>query len=269
MFARFFDRHEFEPVEANLRETLKFFSLANDKGAVVETGDLLLISSGINYGVFNTALLKNRVDSEDRLQTSISEAHDFFGSRQERWSFWACHDLLGPPVLRRLRRVMESRRLRFLSEPPGMCAGYLLPAKRPLPPLEVRPVLTPRDRLAFAGILSTTFDLPYPICVDIYALERSWSCGYRGWVGWVNGEPVVSTACVVAADAIGVYPVGTMPNWRRRGYAEQLMRTVLHQLALETGIKQIILQSTSEGFRVYQRMGFRRVTQFSIFLTEP
>ena len=269
MFARFIDRHEFQPVEANLRETLKFFSLANDNGMVVETSELLLISSGINYGVFNTVLLKNRVDSEELFNGYISDAHDFFASRGERWSFWVCHDLLGPPVLRRLRRVMESRRMRLLSEPPGMVAGCLLPVRRILPRLDVRPVLSPAERLAFAGILSTTFDLPYSICVDIYALERSWSGGYRGWVGYVNGEPVVSTACVVAADVIGVYSVGTMPGWRRRGYAEQLMRTVLSQLSLETGIDRTILQATTEGFRVYQRMGYRRVTQFSIFLMEP
>lgn len=269
MFARFFDRNEFEPVAANLRETLKFFSLANDHGCVVETDELLLISSGINYGVFNTALLKHRVDSEERLQGYISDAHDFFGPRRERWSFWVCHDMVGPPVLRRLRQVMESRRLRFLSEPPGMSAGCLLPAKRVLPRLEVRPVTGLPERLAFASILSTTFDLPYSICVDMYSLERSWTGGYRGWVGYVDGEPVASTACVVEADVIGVYSVATMPGWRRRGYAEQLMRIVLSQLTLETGIERTILQATSEGFRVYQRMGYRRVTQFSIFLTEP
>jgi len=268
MFARFVDRNEYEPVEANLRETLKFFSLANDSGVVVETSELLLISSGINYGVFNTALLKNRVDSEQRLNEYISDAHAFFGSRGERWSFWVCQDLLGPPVLRRMRSLMESRRLRLLSEPPGMVAGCLMPPKRILPRLEVRPVLTQQERLAFAGILSTTFDLPYSICAEIYSLERSWRGGYRGWVGYVNGEPVVSTACVVASDVIGVYSVGTMPSWRRRGYAEQLMRTVLNQITEETGIERTILQATTEGFRVYQKMGYRRVTQFSIFLTE-
>ena len=269
MFARFIDRYEYEPVEANLRETLKFFSLSNDNGMVVETSEMLLISSGINYGVFNTALLKNRVDSEEQLQGYISDAHDFFGARHERWSFWVCHDMLGPAVLRRMRRVMESRRLRLLSEPPGMAAGRLVAPRRVLPLLDVRPVATPPERLAFAGIMSTTFDLPYSICVDIYSFERSWSGGYRAWVGYVNGEPVVSTACFIAAEVMGVYSVGTMPGWRRRGYAEQLMRIVLGEISRETGIERTILQSTTEGFRMYQRMGYRRVTQFSIFLTEP
>ena len=269
MFARFFDRYEFEPVEANLRETLKFFSLANDNGVVAENEHIVAISSGINYGVFNTVLLKHRIDSEELLEHCITLAHKFFAVRGERWSFWGCHDLLGPPLLRRLKKLMEGRRMRLLSEPPGMLAPCLLPAKRMLPRLEVRPVLAPPERLHFAGILSVAFDLPYSVCVDMYSLERSWSGGYRGWVGYVDGLPVVSTACVVAAGVIGVYSVGTLPAWRRRGYAEQLIRTVLNQLALETGIERSILQATSEGFRVYQKMGYRRVTQFSIFLTEP
>jgi hypothetical protein len=215
MFARLIDRTEYEPVEGNLRETLKFFSLANDNGKVVESNDLLLISSGINYGVFNTALLKTRVDSEARLEEYIGQAHAFFGARGERWSFWVCQDLVGAPVLRRLRRVMEARRMRMLSEPPGLIATRLLPPRRSLPALDVRPVVTRQERLAFAGILSTTFDLPYSICDDIYSLERSWTGGYRGWVGYVGGEPVVSTACVVSNGVVGMYSVGTMPNWRR------------------------------------------------------
>ena len=268
MFARLSDRTEYEPVESNLRETLKFFSLANDNGIVAESDEILVISSGINYGVFNTVLLKERIDSEARLLDCIEQAHAFFGARGERWSFWLCHDLLGPPILRRLRRVMESNRLRLLSEPPGMVATGLLPPKRLLPPLEVRPVTTEDDRLAFAGILSTTFDLPFSMCKDISALERSWLGGYRGWVGYVNGEPVVTTACVAAAGVIGIYSVGTMPGWRRRGYAEQLMRSVLTEVSRETGIERTILQATTEGFRMYQQMGYRRVTQFSIYLTE-
>jgi ribosomal protein S18 acetylase RimI-like enzyme len=268
MFARSAVRNEYEPVEANLRETLKFFSLAHDKGECVETSELLLISSGINYGVFNTALLKTPVETEEMLQEYISNGHDYFGSRGERWSFWVCHDLVDPGVMRRLRRVMESRRMRQLSEPPGMIAHSLAPPRRVLPQLDIRRVWSREERVAFAGILSSTFDLPYGICSDIYSVERSWQGGYRGWVGYVDGEPVVSTACVVAAGVAGIYSVGTMPAWRRRGYAERLMRTVLHEVSLETGVERTILQATTEGFRVYQRMGYRRVTQFSIFLMD-
>ena len=64
MFARFVDRYEYEPVEANLRETLKFFSLANDNGMVVETSEMLLISSGMYDRVINLALLNQRRDTQ-------------------------------------------------------------------------------------------------------------------------------------------------------------------------------------------------------------
>ena len=269
MFARSTDPYEFAAIEGNLRETLKFFSLGNDGGCLAESADLLMISSGINYGVFNTVLLKTLVASEAQLIDAILRGRDFFSPRGERWSFWVCHDLLIPQLQRRLRRIMESNGLRFLSEPPGLIAHRLLPPRRFLPGLDIEPVLTAPTRAAFAGILSTTFDLPHGICRDVYGPERSWRGGYRGWIGSVGGEPIVSTACVVAAGVAGIYSVGTMPNWRRRGYAEQLMRQVLETIRLETGIEQTILQSTPEGIRVYQRMGYRRATQFSIYLTEP
>lgn len=269
MLAGFLQSGEFSAVEANLRETLKFFAHSNDRGAIVESDRNLMVYSGIDYGVFNTVTLKAPVESESDLHDHISEAEAYFRGLGARWSFWICQDLLSPFVARRLRRICESRRLRLLSEPPGMLLNSLQPVRRFPPELLVREVETDQDRLAFSGILSTTFDLPYPICRDVYAAERSWGKGYRGWVAWVNGEPVATTACVVAADVIGIYSVGTMPNWRRHGVAEALMRQVLGQVSTETGIEQSILQSTIDGYRIYQRMGYRRVTQFSIFLTSP
>jgi len=72
----------------------------------------------------------------------------------------------------------------------------------------------------------------------------------------------------VAAGVAGVYSVGTLPGKRRRGYAEALMREVLDRVHAETGVERTILQSTRTGFSMYSRMGYRPMTNFTVFITE-
>jgi ribosomal protein S18 acetylase RimI-like enzyme len=45
------------------------------------------------------------------------------------------------------------------------------------------------------------------------------------------------------------------PDWRRRGVAEALMRTVLTTLA-SRGVHRIVLHASDDGRRLYERLGF-------------
>lgn len=45
------------------------------------------------------------------------------------------------------------------------------------------------------------------------------------------------------------------PEWRRRGVAESLMRTLLEALATR-GIRRIVLHASPDGRRLYERLGF-------------
>jgi ribosomal protein S18 acetylase RimI-like enzyme len=45
------------------------------------------------------------------------------------------------------------------------------------------------------------------------------------------------------------------PEWRRRGVAEALMRTVLAALA-SRGVRRIVLHASADGQRLYERLGF-------------
>jgi ribosomal protein S18 acetylase RimI-like enzyme len=77
----------------------------------------------------------------------------------------------------------------------------------------------------------------------------------------VDGAAVATTVIVEAAGAAGIYSVSTNPGWRRRGYAEALMRAALGERARG----RVLLQSSRAGLRLYQKMGFRRVTRFFVY----
>jgi GNAT superfamily N-acetyltransferase len=258
-------------IESNLREMMKFFALARPAGAVEVRDGVQLVSSGINFSPFNSALLAEPLPSlhTQDFEAKVGVAASFFRARGERWSFWLCDDLVSPVVRKRARSILLQHRLRLSTEPPGMIADQLEPVRRELPEdLFVSEVGDEATRSDFSGVTACTFDLPYSICHEVYQGEQSWQGPLHGWVGYVRDEPVTTCATVVAGGAIGLYTVGTMPHFRKRGYSELMMRHVLAETRARTGLHTAILQSTTAGYPMYHKMGFRKAAQFSIFLSE-
>ena len=250
---------------------MKFFSLARTTGIVEERDGLQLVSSGIDFSPFNSALLTEALPTMDggNFESRVATAATFFRERGERWSFWLCDDLLPPVVLRRVRMILSQHRMRPSTEPPGMIADRIEPIRRDLPEdLMVSQVHDAETRGDFSGVTACTFELPYSICREVYQGERSWGGTMQGWIGYVRGEPVTTCATVVASGVIGVYTVGTMPHFRKRGYSELMVRYVLAETQARTGLTTCILQATAAGYPMYHKMGFRKATQFSIFLAE-
>jgi len=70
---------------------------------------------------------------------------------------------------------------------------------------------------------------------------------------------------VVAAGAVGIYNVATVPRHQRSGCGEAVMRSALTRARQEHGIERTILQSTAQGFDLYRRMGYAVVTNVAVY----
>src|SRR5438128_10125264 len=170
--------------------------------------------------MFNAAFLSSPVSVPEDLEKRIATARVHFHVRDLGWSFWVCADLLPPKLQRRAERIFERNGLRMAVQLPGMSAERLLPPRRPLPEIEVRRVADESTRLAFCDIGCTCFHVPLPWFREIFLEENVWNGDFVGWVGYVDGEPVTTAATVIAAGAVGVYNVATLPSRRRHGYGE-------------------------------------------------
>ena len=81
----------------------------------------------------------------------------------------------------------------------------------------------------------------------------------------VNGSAVSIVALVRAGGAVGVYSLGTIPAHRHKGYGEALLRAAV--TPENTANEPLVLESTEAGYRLYRRLGFRDVTNFTVYLT--
>ncbi len=85
---------------------------------------------------------------------------------------------------------------------------------------------------------------------------------------WVssNGEPAAFGRIVLLRDSAYLSDVVTLPAFRRRGYAEALVKQLLLD-ALENGARNCVLTSSEMGYRVYKTLGFVDVVPLTGFQT--
>lgn len=251
-------------VEENLRHAMSVYAHSDARGHVQTFPGVYVVSCGRNFGAFNTAHLIDPVG--DDLPQRINAAAEHFLRLGQRWSFWLADELLDRTARRQAKSEFLRHGLRRFTEPPGMFADRLQPPARPGADLDIRPVQTLADRLVFCDITSIVFDVPFPISRQIYEGEGPWRNGFRGWIGYWRGKPVTSAATVAAGGVIGLYCVGTLPQHQRLGLGEATVRWALDRARDETGIGQYILQTTPAGLPLYERLGFRRVMQFGVYI---
>jgi GNAT superfamily N-acetyltransferase len=256
---------DFLSIDENLRTAMKFFGHATGSGEVQELDGAVALYSGLDYGVFNIALLTRPV--EDDLETRLAAMARFFRQRTLRWSVWICQDMLDPSSRRRERQIMANFGMRAISTPPGMIADGLLPPVHPLPEIECVAVNDAKTRKAFTELTSVSFDIPYMVAHAVYSRPEAWHGAYRGYVGMAGGRVVAIAAMVAAADIIGVYSLATLPAYRRRGYGEAILRAAAARTAENSGITRLCLQSTEAGYNLYKVMGFRDSTRYVVYLT--
>ncbi len=253
-------------VHDNLCLALQFFGRASGRGTVEERAGLLLIDSGVDYAVFNIAVLAEPIENLAQLELRIGLASEWYAKRRTRWSLWLCDDLIAPAVKPHLSGLSSRYRLHALTHAPGMVAETLTPLSRYLPPMEYKLVSDTQTRIDFAHLTTLNFDIPFATSRAIYEPEQAWQHDYVGYVGYVNRRPICTAALVVSDEAIGFYSIGTLAEFRRKGYAEALMRQLLLDARKVSGVQRTVLQSTRAGHNMYRKMGYRDVAGFSVFL---
>jgi GNAT superfamily N-acetyltransferase len=252
-------------LDENLRAAMQFFAGATGSGDVKHFDSSLAIHSGLDYGVFNISMLTGVVKTGARgLEAQLADCGAYYKSRSSRWSFWLCEQFLDSKTRRQMRQIFQRADLREISRAPAMISLGLPEPLKKLPAIQCVPVGDALARRTFGELTSVCFDIPLAISQSVYSPERAWKGVYQGYLGMAGGKPVSIVATVLVAGVIGVYSLGTLPEFRKKGYGEALMRAAIAKCP--PGLP-IVLESTEAGYHLYRRLAFRDIGSFTVYLT--
>ncbi|HLK49932.1 MAG TPA: GNAT family N-acetyltransferase [Bryobacteraceae bacterium] len=257
---------DFSTVADNLRESFRILAGGRQTGEVRELRGVSIASAGVTFQMFNAAFLSSPVDSDGELEQRILLAALHFQARNQEWAYWICEDWLEVKTRSRSHRLLAKHGLRHSVDLPGMVAERLLPPRRALPKLEIRRVCDAATQEAFCVVGSVCFNVPLSWFREVFENSRVWK-RFAGYVGYVGAEAVSTAAVVIDGKSAGVYNVATIPGHQRHGYGETVMRYALREAHREHGVERTVLQSTKAGYALYERMGYRTVTNVAVYST--
>ncbi|MBN2276067.1 MAG: GNAT family N-acetyltransferase [Bacteroidales bacterium] len=101
--------------------------------------------------------------------------------------------------------------------------------------------------------------------LDRQALQTlAYSQGGALYTGFLNGMAAGTLLSWSAGQVTGFYMITTLPEFRKKGIARQMMQTALRD-ASSAGCRYAVLESTQMGLSLYQRAGFKEYCSFSIY----
>jgi ribosomal protein S18 acetylase RimI-like enzyme len=193
--------------------------------------------------------------------SAISRAIDFY--RQAR-----------VPFVMRIRvgfdpdtqQVMQELGLQTADQMPGMVLNPV--AEIPAPPNDL--TIADWDAASLPThneIIAASFGMPLQLANDLMtpALLNSATNGY---LGYVHGRPVATSALIASDGVADVYNVATLPAYRGRGIGEAMTWHAVRK-GVEAGCVIGSLQASAMGQPVYARMGFRTIAPYESYILPP
>lgn len=146
-------------------------------------------------------------------------------------------------------------------------AYRLLPSRSEGDALRVLRVESSEDLALYRIIVGQAFGLPADE-VDLILSERALSVPpMHHYLAWWGNMPVGTVSLVLIGGVAGVWNVGTLTEYRRRGVGIGMMRHALAE-AHTLGYRRCMLLSSTEGLALYARLGFTTLSTLRVFVPQ-
>lgn len=229
------------------------------------TSNVVWFYTGIQEPLFNGVLsVKLNPDGVkatfERLQRKIEE--------QGAPAFWWIGPQSKPD---HLGSLLEQHGLQPAGETPGMAIDLELVDLKPetIADFFIRKVSDAETQALWARIagVGTGFSdesINALVRIETTLTDPQYQAQHR-YIGFLDGTPVATSALVPDSGVAGIYAVATIPEARRKGIGRAM--TVMPLLeAKQNGYRIGILQSSSMGYPIYKRIGFKDVCTYSLYL---
>jgi ribosomal protein S18 acetylase RimI-like enzyme len=144
---------------------------------------------------------------------------------------------------------------------PGMLLDPIPAETAPTLGLEIQRVDGPGLLAAYQEVFAEAYEAPLALSARAFSPEVAAALDHTLYVGFVDGRPVAIVNRLTSHRIAGIFAVGTIPAYRRRGLAAAMVRRAAADGRAE-GCVASYLQSWEMGVGVYRGLGYRPVVQY-------
>ena len=135
------------------------------------------------------------------------------------------------------------------------------------PDVEIVPVRSHSMLAVLIGLVETLFEFPHDVLTRVFKPPLLQDPAWHGYVAYIDGTPAATSTLYVHERVAGIYYVGTLKQYRKRGLGEAVTRRcVVDGFAADCDMAS--LQASPEGQPVYERMGFQHVGYYRTYIPQ-
>jgi hypothetical protein len=243
----------------SIRETVRW----TNHSEIIEQDDLLLIAGGGSTPQTNSAI---RVGNHagPPAEEVMERIRVFFGSRNRGYSLYARRHLDSD-----LENLCLSAKMMKITESPGMAIQTPIRIKELPSDFNIKSIEDKTGATDFASVAIDSFHslgMSVEIGKDIFEKPERMLRPYNYLVvAYLNEKPVSCAMLIFSHSIAGIYWVGTLESFRKKGLAEVCTATVTNE-AFRRGASCVILQASQFGEPIYRRLGFKEFTRYLWFM---
>lgn len=138
--------------------------------------------------------------------------------------------------------------------------------------LEIRQITVKRELALWEEISFAGFDFPAETRQQYHRFVQTFNIGpsspQKFFVAMLNGQPASTALLFLHKRAGGIYFISTLPEQRKKGVGLAITLAAMHYAKL-AGARFVSLQSSPDGFHVYEHAGFKEYCRADIYSLTP
>jgi len=241
-------------IEENFFAVCRYWGSLNS--SLMHTGSIGAMNTGVAISDINWVWNEKPLTNDDA--KAIADIKEIYKKINLRFWWWIYPCGQSPET----ERILHDAGLRLIEKAPCMAADLNDSVSDEKIPdnVIISPVRNKNDLLIWEDISFHGFEMPQRARAQYGVFISSFDLGAQSpqklFLAYFDGKPVATSLLFTHKDSAGIYYVSTLPTLRNKGFGLKITQAAM-QAAKESGFKNVILQATPLGAKVYIRAGFK------------
>jgi hypothetical protein len=251
-----------KPIEENFFAVSRFWGSLNS--SLKQVDSIRAMNTGVTISDINWVWNEKPLNNDN--VKSIAEIKDYYKKLNLRFWWWVYPRGQSPET----QKILQDAGLRLIEKIPCMAADLHDSLLEGHPPdnIKIYEVLEQNDLRIWESVSFHGFEMPprareqYGAFVSSFKIDAQ--SPQKFFIAYLDEMPAATSLLFTHKNSAGIYYVSTLPSYRNKGCGLRITQAAM-QSAKESGFKNIILQATPMGAKVYIQAGFRQYCHAEIY----